>query len=52
MKHGLVPSAHLYPWCSASWFERSATPSQVRLIYRFKTDHIRVMDDYDANPEW
>jgi len=52
VKHGLVPSAHLYPWCSASWFERTATPSQVKLIYRFKTDQIHVEDDYEANPDW
>ena len=24
VKHGLVPVANQYPWCSAAWFERTA----------------------------
>ena len=26
VKHELVPVANLYPWCSAAWFERTASP--------------------------
>jgi putative transposase len=33
VKHGLVPVANQYPWCSAAWFERTATPAQVKTIY-------------------
>jgi len=47
VKHGLVPVANQYPWCSAAWFERTATHSQVQTIYSFKTDQIRLADDYD-----
>ena len=25
VKHGLVPVANQYPWCSAAWFERTAS---------------------------
>lgn len=44
--HGLVREARLYPWCSARWFERVATPAQVRTVYRFKTDQLTIPDDY------
>ncbi len=47
VKHGLVPVANQYRWCSAAWFERTATRAQVRTIYSFKTDKLRIDDDYD-----
>ena len=50
VRHGLVLVANQYPWCSAGWFEREAPPAQVRSIYRFKTDHIQIMDDYETVP--
>jgi putative transposase len=46
VKHRVVPVAADYPWCSAAWFERTATPAQVKTIYAFKTDRIRVQDDF------
>jgi|GEM_PF-458492 len=48
VKHGLVAVANQYPWCSAAWFERTATPAQVNTIYRFKTDRLKVLDDFDV----
>ena len=48
VKHGLVPVANQYRWCSAAWFERTATPAQVKTIYGFKTDRIRIIDDFDT----
>jgi putative transposase len=30
VKHGLVGLANQYQWCSASWFERTASPSIVK----------------------
>ncbi len=47
VKHGLVSVANQYRWCSAAWFERSATPTQVKTIYSFKTDKLRMPDDYE-----
>ncbi len=46
VKHGLVFVANQYPWCSAAWFERTATLSMVRTIYSFKTDKLKIMDDF------
>jgi putative transposase len=46
VKHGVVPVAADYPWCSASWFERTATPAQVKTIHALKTDRVRVQDDF------
>ena len=51
-KHGLVPLACQYPWCSAAWFERTASPAMVRAIYRFKTDLLSVADDFEVDPDW
>jgi putative transposase len=47
VKHGLVLVANQYRWCSAAWFERTATPAQVKTIYSFKTDKIKIVDDYN-----
>jgi putative transposase len=46
VKHGLVAVASQYPWCSAAWFERSASPAMVKAIYKYKIDAIRVPDDF------
>ncbi|MDR1709470.1 MAG: hypothetical protein LBS70_07085 [Candidatus Accumulibacter sp.] len=45
--HGLAHVANRYPWCSAAWFERTASPAQVRTIYSVKIDNVRVMDEFD-----
>jgi putative transposase len=47
VRHRLVPLASQYRWCSAGWFERSATQAQVRTIYSFKIDKLRVPDDFE-----
>ena len=52
VKHGLVPVANEYPWCSARWFERTASAAQVKSIYRFKLDHVNVPDDFDVAEDW
>ena len=49
VKHGLVAVANQYPWCSAGWFERTARPAQVKTIYGFKIDKLKVLDDYDVS---
>jgi putative transposase len=46
VKHKLVPVANQYPWCSARWFERVASPAQVKTIYNLKTDRLKVEDDF------
>ncbi|MCU0772531.1 MAG: hypothetical protein MUE94_12310 [Verrucomicrobia bacterium] len=52
VKHGLVPVANQYPWCSAAWFEREASAAMVKSIYRFKVDKIQANDDFEVAPEW
>jgi putative transposase len=52
VKHGLVPVANQYPWCSAAWFERTASAAMVKCICRFKLDQVRLLDDYAPAPEW
>lgn len=47
VKHGLVPVANQYRWCSAAWFERTATPAQVKTIHSFKIDKLRLPDEYE-----
>ena len=48
VRHGLVPVANQYRWCSAAWFERTATPALVKTIYALKTDRLSVRDDFDV----
>jgi putative transposase len=52
VKHGLVPVAGLYPWCSAAWFEKTATTAQVMTIYGLRTDAIKVFDEYEVAADW
>ena len=52
VKHGLVPVASQYPWCSAAWFERTASPAQVKSIYRFKLDAVNVPDEFEVAGPW
>jgi putative transposase len=47
VKHGLVRVANQYRWCSAAWFERTATPAQVRTIYSFQTERVKVADEFE-----
>jgi putative transposase len=46
VKHGLVLVANKYRWCSAAWFERAASRAQVKTIYGFKIDQLKVEDDF------
>ena len=46
VKHGLAAVANQYPWCSAAWFERTASLAQIKTIYSFKTDKVKVYDDF------
>jgi putative transposase len=46
VKHGLAVVANQYPWCSASWFERTASAATVQSVYRFKTDRLSIEDEY------
>lgn len=47
VKHGLVVVANHYKWCSARWFERMASPAQIRSVYSMKTQNVKVNDDFE-----
>jgi putative transposase len=47
VKHRLVSDAREYRWCSAGWYERTATPAQVATLSRIKTDSVNVYDAYE-----
>jgi putative transposase len=46
VKHGLVSDAGDYPWCSAAEFKRNAPVARVKTVYSFKTDALKVLDDF------
>jgi len=52
VKHHLVSIANQYPWCSARWFERTASVSLVQSVYRFKIDRVHILDDYNVSNDW
>jgi putative transposase len=52
VRHKVVLLANQYPWCSAGWFERTARPAQVKTIYGFKTDKLKIYDEYETESEW
>ena len=51
VKHGIVLAANQYPWCSAGWFERSASRAMVDAVYRFKVDSVKVKDGFEPDRE-
>ena len=46
VKHKLVLVPNQYRWCSAAWFERTASAAMVKTIYSFKLDKLEVLDDF------
>ena len=46
VKHGVCTVAEKYPWCSAAWFERTAPAAFAKIVQGFKTDRVRVPDDF------
>lgn len=46
VKHGLVNVATDYPWCSASWFEQSASAPFKKIVEGLKIDKVKIVDDF------
>jgi putative transposase len=44
--HKLVPVANQYRWCSAVWFERTCTPATVKMVYSFRSNKLKLPDDF------
>jgi putative transposase len=50
VRHGLVREPSLYPWCSASWFQRTASRAFHATVMAFPSDRVSVPDEYDVLP--
>jgi len=46
LHHGVVRAAEDYAWCSARWFEDTASSGFKRTVRSFKTDRLSVQDDF------
>ncbi len=46
MHHGLVTEPTAYPWCSAAWFERTASRAFQQTLANLKIDRLNVLDDF------
>ena len=46
VRHGVVHCASFYKWCSATWFERTSTTPFRKSVYSFRTDQVKVPDDF------
>jgi putative transposase len=46
VRHGIVPLAENYKWCSASWFSATAPSAFVKAVKNFKIDRVNVPDDF------
>ena len=44
--HGLCPVADQYQWCSARWFQAQAGTAFLKTVMSFKTDKLKVADEY------
>ena len=48
--HGIIDDASDYPWCSMGWFTRRADRSFQRTVDSFKTDRLKIYDDFGSFP--
>ena len=46
VKHGLVPSAAQYSFCSAKWFKENADQDMYDKVISVPYDRVRVQDDF------
>jgi len=46
VRHNLASTPSLYPWCSAAWFKRKATPAFFKTIMTFPNDKLEIPDDF------
>ena len=49
VRHGLVRVAQAYPWCSASWFERSSNRAFYRTVLGFTGNGVQVPDEFNVD---
>ena len=44
--HGIVDEARKYRWCSAAWFESSASAAFAKAVQSVKLDRVKIYDAY------
>ena len=44
--HGIESDATQYSWCSAGWFERTASPAFCKMVLSFATDKLEIPDSF------
>lgn len=49
VRHGITRLAANYPWCSASWFERKASPAFRKTVFSFPCDKLNVPDEFEVS---
>jgi putative transposase len=47
--HNIVREPSLYPWCSASWFQRRAPTSFYKRIMEMRIDRVKVQDEFEVD---
>ena len=50
VRHGLVREPSAYPWCSAGWFQRTASRAFQETVMAFPSDRVRVPDEFEVLP--
>ncbi len=46
VRHKLVENAAEYTWCSANWFQKTASRAFQKTVESFKIDNVNVYDDF------
>jgi len=44
--HGLVEDARRYKWCSAAWFDSTASAAFQKAVRSVRTDRVKIYDEY------
>jgi putative transposase len=47
--HGLVREPSLYPWCSAGWFQQTATAAFFNTVMKMKVDRVHALDEFTVD---
>jgi putative transposase len=50
VRHGLVREPSAYSWCSAGWFQRTASRAFHATVMAFPSDRVNVPDEFEVLP--
>lgn len=46
VRHRVVEHSRQYKWCSAAWFEKSASKAHYETVHAFPVDSVHILDDF------